>query len=571
MTARHGSGRPWVFSNGIPNVLVAGREDFRVVVANCDLISEDLEIERHLRPNIDGANVFNALAELVGSAHVLVSEPGRITSAGDIAGHRRAYFSILNGVPVVSSSARLLGRLIGATLDQTWLAMRLCSPEPPGFLRASGTPFLGVSTVPPGTYIETDSCDATRTVTWWAPPSPHRNLRAGAGYLADSLTAGVQKRASLAQGRVSVQLSGGLDSGAISLLAGKTSPLLVTSVSCSPINDDLLWARRFAEQVGDAEHLALSAQDLPLFFADLDQVAPEAEEPYSFAAALARQRYVAAVLREHRAALNFNGQGGDEVLLPAANFLRELPLTKAATWARYRAEAALRETPVRLLAQRPRSRGSYAAWRGRLPSRLRSSGAALDTLDGWEAQPAIAPWVSRDSEELIVKRLEEQDGAPVHHKASVHATIIRIRASAYRASMYRDAMAALAVPTAMPFFDHKVVEDCLSVPAEQRADPWRFKPLLAEAMRPISPPGLFARRTKGHYDHDIRRGWEVNRKSVRDLVTDPEFLKFGLVDRHVLERSLNSGLSSVPTAFVTDLVAVARWIRDWGATREIQS
>lgn len=83
-----------------------------------------------------------------------------------------------------------------------------------------------------------------------------------------------------------------------------------------------------------------------------------------------------------------------------------------------------------------------------------------------------------------------------------HAAIVRIRASAYRAALYRDAMQANGVPTAMPFVDHRVVMACLAVLPWERTDPWCPKPLLHAAFRDVIPAA--ALRSPGRATRDTR-------------------------------------------------------------------
>jgi hypothetical protein len=143
----------------------------------------------------------------------------------------------------------------------------------------------------------------------------------------------------------------------------------------------------------------------------------------------------------------------------------------------------------------------------------------------------------------------------------VHAAVVRIRASAYRAALYRDAMESAGVPTSMPFFDHQVLAACMATRPEHRT-PWQPKPLLRTALRPLVAAEVLSRKTKGFYNHDIYRGWKDNRDQVQDLLADSRLAQLGLVDAGVLRRELAAfGPSGLPPGFVTDLVALEVWLR----------
>ena len=237
------------------------------------------------------------------------------------------------------------------------------------------------------------------------------------------------------------------------------------------------------------------------------------DEPYSFAAGSARQRYVGAELAQRGVAINLNGQGGDEVVLaPWAHLPELLRRAPRRGWRNLRGFAALREIrltdALRHALARPEP---FHHWIERAARGVRQEVTGAGAAMGWEAPPLLPPWASQDAVELAAAAIGEAARTadargvafPVDPTPGMHAAIVRIRASAYRAALYRDAMAATGAPTAMPFFDHRVVEAGLSTRPEERTDPWEPKPVLRAALRHEMPVELLARRTKGHYNTDI--------------------------------------------------------------------
>ncbi|MGH3926670.1 MAG: asparagine synthase-related protein, partial [Pseudonocardiaceae bacterium] len=135
---------------------------------------------------------------------------------------------------------------------------------------------------------------------------------------------------------------------------------------------------------------------------------------------------------------------------------------------------------------------------------------------GWEAQPLLPQWVGRDSEQLVRAAIRTAPPAAVAG-LSTHSTLARIRSTANRAGLYRDAMTGCGVPAEFPYFDGAVLEACLAVRPWERTDPWQPKPLLRSAMAGIVPGRLLTRRTKAHYNHDIYRGWQRNQHRMAEL------------------------------------------------------
>lgn len=208
-------------------------------------------------------------------------------------------------------------------------------------LRESLSPFTGIQVIPAGHRLMLRHGVARHT-PYWSPPPATEPLSDGAHVLAEVLTSAVAGRVSAADEAVSVQLSGGLDSTAISCLAGhalqdRSALLLVTTASISPGNDDLRWARQVAEYLDPAEHLVLGAQEIPRFFDGLRNVAGGMDEPAPFTAAAARVHHLAALLAGRGARVHLNGQGGDEVLLAPLAYLRDTlrthPARDGGTWA----------------------------------------------------------------------------------------------------------------------------------------------------------------------------------------------------------------------------------------------
>jgi asparagine synthase (glutamine-hydrolysing) len=559
LAARHLSGRPWLITSPGASCQLLPFGSTRLVVVGEGRIAASL---------CPTGSIADWMRRLGGSASVMVSEPGRLRVVVDAAGFRRVFTALAGGVPVAASHAQVLRRLIDAPVNRAWVAAKLASPEMPSILRETLSPFTGVTPVPSGHVAELDE-ESVRTVRWWHPLAARRSLDEGAELLRNALAHAVVARASQANGRVSVQLSGGLDSSALAALAAPFAPLLLTTAGISPVDDDLTWANRAAAAVTGSEHRVLHPGEMPRFFADLDQSGVVMDEPCSFTAGGARQRYAAGVLREWGTNMHFNGQGGDEVLLAPWSYLPELLRRQPRrAWRQLRGVAALRGQRLpAVLAAAAMPRQPYGTWLTQAADGLATEVTGPAAVLGWEAPPLLPAWASTEAIELTASALntaltESTTVTPEHPDPGMHTAIVRVRASAYRAALYRDTMVAAGVPTVMPFFDHAVLEACLSTRPEERTDPWKPKPLLRRALREQTPMGLLARRTKGSYNADIYRGWHTHHHQVRDLLASSRLADLGLIDPDTLRGSLaDFPLSGLPPAFITDLVALEVWLR----------
>lgn len=515
-----------------------------------------LELSRHG----EGVAGERALAGAAATGHVVIADAGRMRAFGDCAGLHRTYIGRIGGIPAVSSHAGVLRSAMDAVLDPGWIAAQLCRPGVPHVLRSAASPYLGIAQVPPGDLVEIVN-ERVRQRRWWAPPEPVRSLDEGTHLLHVALSRAVRDRQ---RGRVSIEFSGGLDSSALAYLARPTELVMVTTQGSSPVDDDVAWAQRVAAGIPGSCHQVIDRNELPPLFDDLFGSTVGADEPCGFTVGLARMRHVAAVLRGHQCVLNLNGRGGDEVLLPPLTFLGRLPMRRSTTWLRYRAFAAQVGAPALRLVAEARRRESYGSWVARVAEGLAGRRPPVRRSHlGWEPAPEIAPWATPKARRLVADMLTAQSVEPLHADPAMHAAVARIRMSARQSGLYREAMAALGVPTAMPFFDDSVIAACLSVRPEERIDPWEPKPLLTAMLRRVRGAVVNERRTKAHYDDDVYRGFLRNRAAVRALGANSLLVRDGLVDGDVLAVALDGfGYTALHARHVTNFVALEIWLRD---------
>lgn len=301
-----------------------------------------------------------------------------------------------------------------------------------------------------------------------------------------------------------------------------------------------------------------------MFFAHVDEPSVGLDEPATFTAGAARLGFTARLLQERGVTLCLNGQGGDEVLLaPLAYLGAALRVVPRTGWRHSRGHAALKNVSPFSLARAALRHEPFAEWLRGHAFTVCVETPPASAATGWEAPPLLPPWATEEAARLLSSAMTVDCPQPIAEDRAIHAAVARIRSSASRAALYRDAMHAAGVRAAMPYFDRAVAEACLSVRPWERTDPWRPKPLLHMAFGNGAPQGILTRRTKGHYNADIHYGWSRHRGRVLDLLDGSRLAELGLIDARRLRRRLAEfGASVLAPAFVTELIAAEVWLRD---------
>jgi asparagine synthase (glutamine-hydrolysing) len=94
--------------------------------------------------------------------------------------------------------------------------------------------------------------------------------------------------------------------------------------------------------------------------------------------------------------------------------------------------------------------------------------------------------------------------------------------------------ARLGITLAAPYYDDRVIEAGLAVRPQERITPWRYKPLIVEAMRGIVPDQSLARQTKANGSCDASPGLRRHRAELLALWEDSRLARLGLIDANAL-------------------------------------
>ncbi|WP_202638705.1 asparagine synthase-related protein [Bailinhaonella thermotolerans] len=576
-TVRDVAGRLWLAGDPGPQqwrLIEAGPVQV-VLIGFCPL--DDAALRRRVEQAV-ARDDLETLARLPGDYLLLTRGPRFTRAYTDPAGLRRLFQARHDGRVWLSDRAGVLASVTGAGVDEQWLAARLGSPELPYPVAARIGPYHGVTPIPPGHRLTLTLDGRTAECTrYWEPPEAVLSLEEGAPLLGQALADAVSTRVG-GLSAASCQLSGGLDSAALSALAARArhaedrDTLLVTVASRTAGNDDLPWAREVADRLTGVRHQVLDPAEHPAMYAGLPGLTlPVLDEPVPSAASAARIRHLTQVLTAEGVGVHLNGQGGDEVLgAPVAYLREELRRRPRDAWRRIRGHAALSGvSPWRLLAALADA-PSYRDWLAQAAGEdlIHAERDRISEVAAWEARIRLPVWATGQTVAILRDQLRKAaTGAePLAPTPARHHELVRLHAVARRSALYRDALETLGVQAHFPFYDRDVVAACLAVHPAQRTDPWQVKPLLHAALGPIVGPVLPERRTKGHYNHDIMHGLLANRKALLEMFDGSALAGLGLIDDACVRRLIGAAEAArTPPSFLNETLACEIWLRQLAA------
>lgn len=471
------------------------------------------------------------------------------------------------------TSGRLLAALQGAGVDSGRLVSSILLPSVPA-LAGDHTFFSGVKQLPPGSRIELppDKRPFGCTVTWHpAPvsglPAPHR--------LREVLAAAVSLRVS-ADPDLSCDLSGGLDSTSIAVLAAQALPVgkQLPAVTVHPDGDlegaDLRYARLTTVANEDRMvHLQLPLGTEHLPYTAITAV-PATDEPVPSTLTGARLIGQMWWMRTHLGTrTHLTGDGGDSVLfqppLHLADLIRHRRWRQAAGealgWARLR-----HGTPLSLL--RDAHRAACLPRHEALRQLARDVGAPDRHDQGrvcWFPLVPFPSWATSAARHLLADVADEaaraEDLLP-GLDGSIRALADEVREIARSATADAALVASCGVGLHNPFLDPQVVTAMLTVPLEQRPAIYSYKPVLRAAMTDLLPDTVAARDTKGSFEADHFTGMRANLPDLLDLA-DGHLAELGLIDPGRFRTTLREAAAGIPAplASIEQALTAEAWLR----------
>jgi asparagine synthase (glutamine-hydrolysing) len=499
--------------------------------AACGVVADALLFERASlaeRLGVGGVHHATSDAELILRAfvawgedcvHALAGEwsfaawdarSGRLFVARDPLGLRPAYYSADHGTVRCASdvAAVLADDRVPAHPDRRAMAAFVVG----AYAEVDETLWRGVRAVPPGAarwFTSTATGGARHYVPRAGGPEDGASLATQGERLREALERSVRERVR-ARGRVLVEVSGGLDSGAVAALARRNAAEgdveLVTLSHPGREDDETVWARRVADAVS-----------LPLL-----EVAPADFEPWARPdpARLSANAYYHPTVETHGAIFELGRQRGARVVLSGLGgdeLFGGAPLDSGGSRARLRSFAR-RVVP--------------SDWR-RLARRLRR---------GRRCFPDLEPDVAEELYEWLVDQPEPfADVRPAARRrlcetmmtdASSRLPLVRVerRASFHGAEMRH------------PFWDRGVMELALTLPLERRVGSEGDKPVLRSALRGLLPKIIVDRPKDtsftGYVSETLR---ERHRDVVEPLLSQSHLERRGVLRAGAARGLLNAG------------------------------
>jgi asparagine synthase (glutamine-hydrolysing) len=406
---------------------------------------------------------------------------------------------------------------------------------------ADGCPWVGVQALADDSYLLIDPGEPVGIRRWWHPPEPVVPLVEAAPIVAQTLVTAVETRTRRG-GTISCDLSGGLDSTPLCFLAaGSNSDLItVTLVSTDLGQDDASWARRAADQLEGTDQLVLDMQRLPQMYEEVGRGGVGADEPHISIRDHASITCVARQLVQRGSRLHLRGIGGDQVLQAPAAYLHTTARTHPRIAASHvRGRRAVSGWPLAATLRGLADRRDYRAWLTATADELTAAPPSRRMPNlGWGAPLRLPPWATHRVADAarILMREAAASAQPLAPTRGQHATLEQLRGVGYVTRHIAGMMARAGLPLAAPFLDDRVVESCLAVRLHERTTPWRFKPLIAEAMRDLVPATVLQRTTKGDFSVDWHAGLRRARTHLAALLDDPILGRLGLVDVDALRK-----------------------------------
>jgi asparagine synthase (glutamine-hydrolysing) len=564
----HPSGRPWLLGSWPDGTMTVGRAGpVKIALVGQHAVTAGRLEDEAAQVRTVG-DLDRLARSLVGSSHLLASVDGRVRVQGTVTGVRRVFSAGLDGIALAADRADVLAGLLGARYDERRLALHLM--EPHILFPVAGLPvWSGVDVLRGDSYLVLDGDRQHRSVRWWTPPAPVIPMPEGAAALRTALAAAVETRVRKRE-LVSCDL-GGLDSTALCSLAARAGAkvLAYTAESPDPLADDVAWARKTVAGLAGVEHEIIPAAEMPLVFHGLGAAADDVfDEPCT--AIVDRQRWL---IMPRRAAargsgLHLAGFGGDELLYGSVAHLYDLVRTNPRVGLRtLRGFAAKYRWPRRSVLRYLTDSRPYPRWLASVADTLTDPPPAPnEPLLEWGFRPRLPPWSSPAAAEAVRDRIRADAAAvePLTGSRGQHRELETMRFVSRLTRQFGQMTSQWDVTLAAPYYDDRVVEAGLAVRPEERVTPWRYKPLIIEAMRGIVPADSLARQTKANGSGDEEPGLRRHRAELLALWEDSRLERLGLVDAGALRELCSRPLPpQLGFGALDQTVACEVWLRSF--------
>ncbi|MCI0690291.1 MAG: asparagine synthase-related protein, partial [Sporichthyaceae bacterium] len=285
----------------------------------------------------------HGLASIMTSGTTVLALESTVVLLPDPIGCGAAFSVVRDGAVVFASRARALASLLGEDVDSGWLATWLLAPAyTTPYLKSS--PWRGVHRVHPGAALVIRN---GRPIVEQVGDGRRSRPENAATAVNQALRAAVARRLT---GSVTADLSGGLDSTTVALLAASMHEHPLTAVTLGTDLagcDDMEYARRAAASAPTVRHVVLTVPATVDPYSRLDGC-PVTDEPFDDLVNHARLSWWFSTIANLGSSAHLSGNGGDAVSLAPLVYLADLLRTGAlgALWQHSRGWARLRHQSI---------------------------------------------------------------------------------------------------------------------------------------------------------------------------------------------------------------------------------
>ncbi|WP_116209569.1 albusnodin/ikarugamycin family macrolactam cyclase [Streptomyces olivoreticuli] len=509
-------------------------------------------------------------------SYLVIARSGPVLAVtGDLSGQHPVFYRREAAGTWWATSATALARLDGAPVDPVALAGHLAFGQPD--VPAGRSLFRAVCRVQTGHVLEITP-GAVRTVPYEPVEYVPTGLREAAPMVRAAIAEAVAVR--IEDRPVSADLAG-LDSTTLACLAARHEAVTAVTFADERLrDDDLAFAQRAAQAVPQLYHHAVPGSPATVYYAAVEDLAglPVTDVPNVFAVTATIKRAVLnTVIDQQAPGVHFTGAGGDAVLSASSLYLADLirGRNRRRTWSHAQAHARLRNTTMRDVLARnwPAARTTLAGHWRQMATELRDVPREwvpqARRPAAWTPLLATADWMSPDVRHQLAAAITEAADEltePPGHLAAWAEQQDLARVGANTGGWRTLALDEYGIELAAPFLDNEVRRACLTVPAEVRGAPSRYKPLLAEAFAGtgIVPAFVLNRTTKGGFNALAYAGLVQHAPALRDLFGSASRLQaLGLVSPAPVNAMLERAAAGQPTAqgAVHLVVAAEIWLR----------
>lgn len=317
---------------------------------------------------------------------------------------------------------------------------------------------------------------------------------------------------------------------------------------------------------GNVEHHVIGPDRLPFVYDELRDADDHLDEPSALAAIRSRSLVIPLLAAARGSRLHLTGCGGDELLAGSPAHLHTLLRTRPRLALRHARGFAIQrkwgypETMRQLADNR-----SYREWLALRAEELTAPPRSPDAPSlHWGPSPRLPPWATADAVAAVrdVVRAAARSCAPLADCRGQHVELEAMRAISRVVRSLGQMTARAGLELAAPYYDDAVIAAGLAVRPEERVTPWRYKPLIVEAMRGIVPDESLGRHTKDEGSHDVSAGVREHRGELLAFIEDSRLARLGLIDADALRSACSRPM---PAAMSSDAmfqtVACEMWLR----------